>query len=101
MRRFGPAGPEVGVFRGAAAAAERGARSDAVDGMAAALRLRPLHLIAIAPVTNIASLFLLHPELASRVLSITMVGGRTRGLEFLGRYPKNDEFCIKNDELLH
>lgn len=81
VARFGP--PGLTVARGAASAAERGAPSEAVRAMAAALRERPLHLIALGPVTNVASLIELHPDLCARIRSIVMVAARRPGQRFI------------------
>ncbi len=81
VARFGP--PGLRVARGAAAAADRGIDCEAVDAMARALRERPLHVIALGPVTNVASLLELHPELAKHILSIVMVAARRPGQRFI------------------
>ena len=83
VKRFGP--PNLEVERGAASAEERGLPCPAVAGMAQALAERPLHLVALGPVTNIASLLELHPELASRILSIVMVAARRPGQSFISQ----------------
>jgi inosine-uridine nucleoside N-ribohydrolase len=72
--RFGP--PGLPVARGAASAEELGRPNDAVAAMAAALAARPLTILAIGPLTDVASLLLLHPELAPRIGSIVCVAGR-------------------------
>lgn len=81
VARFGP--PGLRVARGAASAQACGAPCEAVDALADALCARPLHVIALGPVTNVASLLALHPELAERVLSIVMVAARRPGQHFL------------------
>lgn len=83
LERFGPGG--LSVHRGAGSAAQRGAPCPAVEAMARALEERPLHVLALGPVTNIASLIGLHPELASRILSIVMVAARRPGQRFLSQ----------------
>ncbi len=81
VSRFGPR--DLTVARGAAGAEALGEPSEAVDAMAAALRERPLHVIALGPVTNVASLLALHPDLAARIRSIVMVAARRPGQSFL------------------
>lgn len=81
VERFGPVGMEVHL--GAGSSAERGASCPAVDALASALEEAPLHIMAIGPVTNVASLLLLHPELASKIQSIVMVAARRPGQSFL------------------
>jgi pyrimidine-specific ribonucleoside hydrolase len=81
VERFGPAGLEVA--RGASSAGELGQASPAAEALSDALRERPLHLVALGPVTNLASAFMLDHELAGRVLSLTMVAARRPGQHFL------------------
>lgn len=83
VERFGP--PGLGVARGAASADRRGAPCPAVEGLARALEEGPLHIAAIGPVTNVASLLVLRPELASRILSIVMVAARRPGQRFVSQ----------------
>ncbi len=47
----------------------------AVELMARMLRERPLTLVAIGPLTNVALLLALHPGLASRIERIVLMGG--------------------------
>ena len=47
----------------------------AVELIARKLRERPLTLIAIGPLTNIALLLATHPELTSRIERIVLMGG--------------------------
>lgn len=81
VERFGP-GP-LRVDRGAASAEELGTPSDAVAGMARALGEKPMHLLALGPLTNVATLLKLHPELDTQILSIVMVAARRPGQRFL------------------
>ena len=79
-RRFGP--PHLMVYRGASSAAELGQPSDASRAIAAALRKERLAILAIGPVTNIATVLKLHPELRGRIARIIAVAGRRPGQEF-------------------
>lgn len=78
--RFGPAG--LGVYPGAASAAELGQESEAVRAMAAALEVERLVVLAVGPVTNVGSLLRLRPELAARIERIVVVAGRRVGQSF-------------------
>jgi inosine-uridine nucleoside N-ribohydrolase len=80
-KEFGP--PGLPVARGAAAADALGAPSDAVTALAEALRAGPLAILAIGPLTNVASLALLHPELVARIEVVVMVAARRPGQRFL------------------
>ncbi|BAM03866.1 nucleoside hydrolase [Phycisphaera mikurensis] len=79
VRRYGP---EVGVHRGAASAEDFGRETDATRAMAAALREKPMHVLAVGPATNLGTVLSLHPELADRVISAVMVAGRRPGQRF-------------------
>ena len=96
--RFGPPGLEV--HSGAASADELGEESDAVRAMAEALREAPMHLLAVGPVTNAATLLQLHPELHERILSIVVVAGRRVGQTFRTGAETNTphpDFNFEND----
>lgn len=74
--RFAPY--PVEVYRGAAAEMDLKAiqSNEAVEALAQSLEVEAQHILAIGPATNIGLLLLLHPELASQILSITLVAGR-------------------------
>jgi pyrimidine-specific ribonucleoside hydrolase len=82
--RFGPA--ELPVHPGASSAAELGRETDASRALADALRNDRLTILALAPVTNLATVLENHPELAARIERIVAVAGRRPGQKFvLGR----------------
>ncbi|MGC2658879.1 MAG: nucleoside hydrolase [Bryobacteraceae bacterium] len=66
----------VRVYRGAASAAELGTETEASRALAAALRQQPLVVIAIGPLTNVATVLRNHSELSSRILRLIAVAGR-------------------------
>lgn len=78
---FGPAGLEV--HPGAASARDLGKMTDAVEAMAAALREAPMTILAVGPVTNVATLLTQHPDLHERIETIVVVAGRRPGQEFI------------------
>lgn len=80
VSRFGPA--EMPVHSGAASAEELGSESPAVQALAAALRESPLTILALGPVTNIATLVKRHPELNDRIRRIVIVAARREGQRF-------------------
>ena len=82
--RFGgPAGlSDSHVHRGAASARDLGKSTPATDALHSALKAGPLTYIAIAPLTNLATLLTLHPEAAQRIERVIFVGGRTPGVRF-------------------
>lgn len=81
VRKFGPA--ELSVVAGAATHDQLGEQTDAVSAMAAALEEKPMVILAVGPVTNVASLVMLHPELQDRIESIVMVAARRPGQKFV------------------
>lgn len=87
--RFGP--PGIGVHPGAASAEELGRESPAVRAMAAALEEAPLTVLALGPVTNVATLLELHPALHERIERIVMVAARRPGQRF---YPRRADGTV-------
>lgn len=81
VERFGPQG--LGVYRGAAGSDELGKPTDASEALTLALRQGPVHILAIGPVTNVATVLRLHPELAKNVVEIIAVAGRRPGQHFV------------------
>lgn len=80
LDRFG--GATLDVHSGARAASDLGTPNAAVRGMAQALAERPLTILALGPLTNVATLLRLHPELHARIQRIVMVAGRRPGQRF-------------------
>ena len=82
--RFGaPAGITADdVFAGAAAAGELGRPTAAFEALRAALEARPLTYLALAPLTNLATLLALEPSAAQRIERVIFVGGRSPGHRF-------------------
>ncbi len=71
---FGPKGMQV--YQGAASPQQMGQETEATLALAAALRREELTIVAIGPVTNIATVLLNHPELTRRIKTIVAVAGR-------------------------
>lgn len=80
LDRFG--GAALDVHAGARSAADLGTGTAAVSAMAAALVERPLTILALGPLTTVATLLRLHPELHARIQRIVMVAGRRPGQRF-------------------
>lgn len=79
-RRFGPEG--LGVYSGAASGDDLGAPTDATRALIAELQQRELTVLALGPVTNIATVVRDHPELRERIKTIVVVAGRRPGFGF-------------------
>lgn len=80
VARFGP--PGLAVHAGAAAAIDLGAETPAVTALAQALEDAPLDVLALGPVTTIATLAQRRPELAGRIRRVVCVAARRPGQEF-------------------
>lgn len=80
-RRFGPEGLEV--FPGASSGQELGVETDASRALAEALRRDELTVLALGPVTNVATVLKNHPDLAGRIRRIVAVAGRRPGQRFV------------------
>ena len=59
-----------------------GVENDATRALAAALRKEKLHILAIGPATNVATVLKNHPELASQIIDISFCAGRQQGQAF-------------------
>ena len=70
------------VSAGAASARDLGKPSEACEALRAALNERPLTYLALAPLTNLATLLILHPEAARGIERVVFVGGRSPGVRF-------------------
>lgn len=71
------------VFPGAASAADLGRETAATEALAAALRAGPpLTYLALAPLTNLASVLRREPALAASLARVVFVGGRSPGRRF-------------------
>jgi pyrimidine-specific ribonucleoside hydrolase len=97
VERFGP--PGMRVHRGAAHARQLGEETDAVRALADALRAARLTILALGPVTTIATLVKNHPDLAGRIEEIVAVAGRRRGQSFRARPEQTVPFPDFNFEL--
>ena len=80
-RRFGAEG--LRVFRGAASGEELGVETDASRALAEALSREELTILALGPVTNVATVLKNHPELSGQIRKIVAVAGRRPGQKFV------------------
>ncbi len=79
-RRFGPSG--LGVFSGAAAAADLGVENDATRALAKELEQRQLTILALGPVTNVATVLKNRTDLRGKVRQIVVCAARRPGFGF-------------------
>lgn len=97
VRRFGPA--NLPIFPGAAKAEQLGEETEAVKAMAEALKKEKLTILALGPVTNVATLVKNHPELVASIEQIIAVAGRRPGQSFKSRPDQPRGFRDFNFEL--
>ena len=81
VARFGPT--NLAVHPGASGAADFGAETAAARALIAALRARPLTILALGPLTTIGTVVARHPELHHRIYAVVAVAGRRPGQRFL------------------
>ena len=85
------------IHHGAASKDDTGT-NDAVEFIAEQLRLGPLHIAAIGPLTNMGLLVDRHPELIASIESVVVVAGRTAGNDFfIGDVGPVNDFNFEND----
>ncbi len=83
-RQFLPSiAPRMQPIPGAASSAELGTETAASQAMEAALRKEKLTILAIGPVTNVATVLKNHSDLAPRIVRIVAVAGRRPGQHFI------------------
>jgi len=80
VTRFGPAG--LTVAPGASGPDQVGVETAASGAMAEALRRGPLTILALGPLSNVATVLRNHPELARRIVRVVAVAGRRPGQRF-------------------
>jgi len=93
--RFGPKG--LKVYSGASSRDDLGRETDATKALAAALRERQMTILAVGPVTNVATLLQLHPELNDHITRIIMVAGRRPGQRFAVSGETLSDFNFEHD----
>jgi pyrimidine-specific ribonucleoside hydrolase len=97
MERFGPAG--MVVHRGAESGDELGRATDASRALASALRAAPLTILALGPVTTVATVVRNHPELVDRIDRVVAVAGRRPGQRFVAETTRSEPLMDLNFEL--
>jgi pyrimidine-specific ribonucleoside hydrolase len=97
VEKFGPRG--LHAYKGAASAEDLGKETEASEALERALRKERLNILAIGPVTNVATVLKMHPELAKRVIRIIAVAGRRPGQRFVASPTQSQAFRDFNFEL--
>lgn len=97
VRNFGPEG--LKAYKGATSSDDLGRETDASMALAQSLQQGPLNILAIGPVTNIATVLRLHPGLAKNIVQIIAVAGRRPGQRFAYGSDQAQSFQDFNFEL--
>ena len=79
---YNKTGRTIPVYRGSDTLRDSGRETDASRALAAALRKERMPILAIGPLTNVATVLKNHPELASQIEEVVVCAGRTSGLPF-------------------
>ncbi len=98
---YNKTGKEILIYKGSDQCDDMGTETDASRALADALRKEKLSILALGPNTNIATVLINHPELASQVEEICFCIGRTENYTFrpgLGKFPVGDYNYIKDEQ---
>ncbi len=93
LKWYNNTGKDIPVYKGSDKANDVGIENDATRALTAALEKEKLTILALGPVTNIATVLKNRPDLAEQMTEIVFCIGRTPDLEFrpgLGNYPVGD-----------
>ncbi len=75
-------GPAIPVYKGSNLANDLGTENDATLALYRALKKEKLTIMALGPMTNIATLIQNHPDIIPQIDKIVMCAARTPGLRF-------------------
>ncbi len=93
LKWYNQTGKDIPVYKGSDSANDVGVENDATRALTSALEKEKLTILAIGPLTNIATVLQHRPDLAAQIEEIAFCIGRTKGLEFrpgLGELPVGD-----------
>ena len=79
---YNKTGRTIPVYRGSDTAKDVGTEDEATRALAAALRREKMPILAIGPVTNVATVVKNHPELIPQIEEVVVCAGRSPGLPF-------------------
>jgi len=79
---YNKTGRTIPAYRGSDTAKDVGTENDATRALANALRKEKMPILAIGPLTNVATVVKNHPELIPQIEEVVVCGGRTAGLPF-------------------
>lgn len=99
-------GGEIPVYKGSPLANDLGTENDATRALYKALKKEKLTILALGPLTNVATVIKNHPDIISQIERIVTCAGRTPGLLFnpgngkLNVFDYNYEFDTKSMDVL-
>jgi len=98
VHRFAPEKLAQHIFRGADEKLDSNTSqaTDSTSALAKALKEKPLTILALGPLTNVANLLLAHPELTGNIKHIIAVAGQ-RPDDKLGFYPGESKLLHLHD----
>jgi inosine-uridine nucleoside N-ribohydrolase len=97
VAKFGPKG--LHAYKGAVSGEDLGKETEASAALERALQKERLTILALGPVTNVATVLKLHPDLAKNVVRIIAVAGRRHGQRFVASPSQAQAFRDFNFEL--
>ncbi|NRT17130.1 pyrimidine-specific ribonucleoside hydrolase [Flavobacterium sp. 28A] len=99
-------GAAIPVYKGSPNANDLGVENDGTRALYAALKKEKLTILALGPMTNIATLIQNHPDIIPQIKKITICAARTPGLPFnpgngkLNVFDYNYEFDYKSMDVV-
>lgn len=78
----GKAGKLIPIYKGSNSAKDTGTENDATRALADALRKEKMPILALGPVTNVATVVKNHPELIPQIEEVVVCAGRTPNFPF-------------------
>ncbi|MEZ0487173.1 nucleoside hydrolase [Fibrella aquatica] len=79
---YNKTGKTIPVYKGSDSGSDTGVETEASRAMAAALRKEKMPILALGPVTNVATVVKNHPELAAQIEEVIVCAGRTQSFPF-------------------
>ena len=79
---YNKTGKTIPVYKGSNTGQDTGVENDATRALAEALRKEKMPILALGPVTNVATVVKNHPELIPQIEEVVVCAGRTPGFLF-------------------
>lgn len=79
---YNKTGKRIPVYKGSNSGQDTGVENEGTKALAEALRKEKMPILALGPVTNVATVVKNHPELAAQIEEVVVCAGRTPGFPF-------------------